>query len=589
MQNNRSIKDGKNKMKEYVMCSKVQHVQVPWNIPSCTLEHMEYRFGRPQIDRLHTVNASRFTLNETACILHYCGVILQNYYLECITIFYKKENEVPTNLKWMNLIHKPNTKEQLENSINTIWRDLEEINSSCFPPFLPTNKFVPWWSTELNVLRKQTNAAKRRFKRCKNQTLKEIYKEKLNAITRNYKTELLKAKQESWKKFCTESSKDSPWKIYKACKREFERKQAPSTLILQDGVSTLNSEDTATALLNKFFPDDVPALDNEAQNTVRTQVTARGAPVNQPEPEFAHHEVEDTITHLNNHKCPRPDGIEGTIVKRIHTILPTFWKMLFNKCLRLGCFPSTWKNATIIAIPKADKSKHHLITGYRGISLLSIPGKCLEKLIMDRLNFHLESTGRIPQQQYGFTAGKSTADAIKAVTDYVHHNRQQGLKCCLLTLDIAGAFDNAWHPGLLERLWNLECPPNIFRIIQDFLRNRTASYKLGNVTISKQVTKGCPQGSVAGPTLWNIIISGLIEQLSNIPDLDIIVYADDIMIMLKGHSHSHILDTLQIALQNIEWCKTQKLEIAQDKTALMPMYIRKRQSTVPTRQSLSGV
>ncbi|KAJ9575592.1 hypothetical protein L9F63_007526 [Diploptera punctata] len=55
--------------------------------------------------------------------------------------------------------------------------------------------------------------------------------------------------------------------------------------------------------------------------------------------------------------------------------------------------------------------------------------------------------------------------------------------------------------------------------------------------------------------------------------------------MLKGLSHSHILDTLQTALQNIEdWCKTQKLEIAQDKTALMPMYIRKRTeySTHPT-------
>ena len=479
--------------------------------------------------------------------------------------------------KWMHMIEKPNTKEELENSISTIWSDLEEINSSCFPPFLPTNKFVPWWSTELNLLRKQTNAAKRRFRRCKNQTLKEIYKEKFNALVRNYKNELLKAKQESWKQFCTVKSKDSPWKIYRTCKREFERKQAHSTLILQDGSSTLNAEDTATALLNKFFPDDLPALDSVEQNHVRTRVTVRGAPATQPEPNFAPHEVDETITRVNNNKCPGPDGIDGVIVKMIHTILPNFWITLFNKCLKLGCFPSTWKNATIIAIPKADKSKHRLITGYRGISLLSIPGKCMEKLIMDRLNFHLESSGRIPQQQYGFTAGKSTADAIKAVTDYVHHNRQQGLKCCLLALDIAGAFDNAWHPGILERLWNLDCPPNIFHIIKEFLRNRTASYKIGNVAISKQVTKGCPQGSVAGPTLWNIIISDLIEHLSNIPDLNIIMYADDIMIMLKGRSHSHILNTLQTALEHIEdWCKTQKLEIAKDKTALMPMYIRKR-------------
>ena len=131
--------------------------------------------------------------------------------------------------------------------------------------------------------------------------------------------------------------------------------------------------------------------------------------------------------------------------------------------------------------------------------------------MIERLNYFLENTGQIPSVQYGFTVGRSTADAINTVLEFVEHSRKLGLKCCLLALDIAGAFDNAWHnPGILARLWKLKCLPNIYSMVRDFLSDRTAHVTVGNSSSFKRVTKGCPQGSVSGPTLWNIIISDLI-------------------------------------------------------------------------------
>jgi hypothetical protein len=44
---------------------------------------------------------------------------------------------------------------------------------------------------------------------------------------------------------------------------------------------------------------------------------------------------------------------------------------------------------------------------------MSIPGKCLESLVTERLNYFLETAGQTRPQQYGFTADKATADAIK--------------------------------------------------------------------------------------------------------------------------------------------------------------------------------
>jgi len=46
-------------------------------------------------------------------------------------------------------------------------------------------------------------------------------------------------------------------------------------------------------------------------------------------------------------------------------------------------------------------------------------------------------------------------------------------------LDIAGAFDNAWYPGILAQLWKLNCLPNIYSLVRDFLRERMAHVAMG--------------------------------------------------------------------------------------------------------------
>lgn len=152
------------------------------------------------------------------------------------------------------------------------------------------------------------------------------------------------------------------------------------------------------------------------------------------------------------------------------------------------------------------------------------------------------------------------------------------LCCGLLALDIAGAFDNAWHPGLLALLLKMKCPSNLYNIVRDFLHERTAQLSIGSSSCSKNITKGCPQGSVFGPTLWNIIISDLIEKLAKVRDLEITVYADDILLMASGKSHGDTLSVLQDSLQMThDWCMENKLTISRDKSVIMPMYIRKRE------------
>ena len=212
-----------------------------------------------------------------------------------------------------------------------------------FSPFLPKAKYVPWWSPKLNALRNQVNALRRRVKRCKNSDLKRITNTHFKALKNLYKAKLLRAKLEHWKKFCTECTKNMPWKMYRTCKTSFTRQPVLTSLTLSDGSVTTSVEETAEALLHRFFPDDITAQDSVQQRYIRTHTLKLEPPDSQTEPNFSKHEVDEVIRILDDKKCPGPDVIDGIIVKRLHKSRPTFWLSLFNKCFLLGCFPKVWK------------------------------------------------------------------------------------------------------------------------------------------------------------------------------------------------------------------------------------------------------
>jgi hypothetical protein len=182
-----------------------------------------------------------------------------------------------------------------------------------------------------------------------------------------------------------------------------------------------------------------------------------------------------------------------------------------------------------------------------GISFLPIIGKCLESLVVERLKSFQEITGLIQPQQFGFTAGRSTADVIQKVIESVTRRRALGTKCCLVTLGIVGAFENAWHTAVLAKLREQKSPSNICLIIKDFLLNRKAHISIGDTESTKHVTKGCPQGSVAGLTIWNITISGHIENISKVPNLEIVTYADDILLIIHGPSHEAVITSVEVS------------------------------------------
>jgi len=72
---------------------------------------------------------------------------------------------------------------------------------------------------------------------------------------------------------------------------------------------------------------------------------------------------------------------------------------------------------------------------------------------------------------------------------------------------------------------------------------------------------------------------GHYKTLSKVPNLEIVTYADDILLIIHGPSHEAVITSVEESLNTIEeWCSKHKLELSKDKTAIMPMFVRKRET-----------
>ena len=55
-------------------------------------------------------------------------------------------------------------------------------------------------------------------------------------------------------------------------------------------------------------------------------------------------------------------------------------------------------------------------------------------------------------------------------------------------------------------------------------------------------------------------------------------YTDNILLIIHGPSHEAVITSVEKSLNTIEeWCFRHKLELSKDKTAIMPMFERKRE------------
>ncbi|XP_077554614.1 uncharacterized protein LOC144169369 [Haemaphysalis longicornis] len=90
--------------------------------------------------------------------------------------------------------------------------------------------------------------------------------------------------------------------------------------------------------------------------------------------------------------------------------------------------------------------------------------------------------------------------------------------------------------------------------LQSAFDKRTVEIQAGDqqLPVKELGSVGTPQGSVISPLLFNLVMIGVAERLSEIPEVRYTIYADDITLWVPGGSDGHIETTLQTAVYVIE-------------------------------------
>uniref|UniRef100_A0A1Y1JTI5 Reverse transcriptase domain-containing protein n=1 Tax=Photinus pyralis TaxID=7054 RepID=A0A1Y1JTI5_PHOPY len=102
-------------------------------------------------------------------------------------------------------------------------------------------------------------------------------------------------------------------------------------------------------------------------------------------------------------------------------------------------------------------------------------------------------------------------------------------------------------------------------MIQSYLQNRQQIVIVNNVSSDALiVTRGVPQGSVLGPTLFLLYINDMIHHLTASKT---ILYADDTTILSKGKSEETMLQAMNSSLQCMEnWLISNEIKLNKGKT-----------------------
>ena len=283
-------------------------------------------------------------------------------------------------------------------------------------------------------------------------------------------------------------------------------------------------------------------------------------------------EIKKPIMTLRNGKAAGPDEIPAEAIKAdMETATVTnMLHSLFSKIWEKEEVPAQWKEGIVIKLPKKGDLGDY--NNYRGIMLLSEPGKVLNRVLLERMKEAVDP--KLRDQQAGFRRNRSCADQIASLRIMVEQSLEWNSPLYINFIDYEKAFDSVDRETLWKLLRHYEVPEKIIALIcctyQDMSCKIAHARQLSE---SFEVKTGVRQGCLLSPFLFLVVIDGIIKttttgrnngiQWTLWTQLDDLDFADDLALL--SHNHRQMQDKTN-CLETIS--AGTGLKISQKKTEL---------------------
>ncbi|KAL1131661.1 hypothetical protein AAG570_011274 [Ranatra chinensis] len=357
---------------------------------------------------------------------------------------------------------------------------------------------------------------------------------------------------------------NSLWKLT----RRLNRQGSWTTPTLRTETTTATTDLEKAELLAKHFA----AINNNSVNRgndsfnekveaeVRRLITGRTNSQTQDASEVGPHtisspkhatprEIEKIIKKLKNNKSPGSDGIPNTVLKHFTRKALVKLTNITNAILKHAYYPTHWKTATVIALPKPGKPTTEP-SSYRPISLLSSLAKVVDRIILNRLTDVGDKMRIIPDNQFGFRRNHATIHQLSRVVSHISGNMAKRNITAMVLLDSEKAFDTVWIEGLIQRLATYSFPSPLIKLVSSYLTDREIKVRVGNkLSAPLQLAAGLPQGSVMSPWLFNIYTSHLLKLQNS--HVHIAGFADDLALYSSSVSAKNAINRVRNATHHM--------------------------------------
>ncbi|PKU36535.1 rna-directed dna polymerase from mobile element jockey- hypothetical protein [Limosa lapponica baueri] len=161
-------------------------------------------------------------------------------------------------------------------------------------------------------------------------------------------------------------------------------------------------------------------------------------------------QVREQLSELDICKSMGPDGMHPQVPRELAEVIAGLLSIIFERSWRTGEVPEDWRKANITPVFKKGKKEDP--GNYRPVSLTSIPGKMMERLILGIILKHMEEKKAIRSSQHGFTKGNSCLTNLIAFYDGMTGWMDEGRVVDVVYLDFSKAFNTVSHSILIGKL-----------------------------------------------------------------------------------------------------------------------------------------
>ena len=230
--------------------------------------------------------------------------------------------------------------------------------------------------------------------------------------------------------------------------------------------------------------------------------------------------------------------------------------------------------------------------------MLASVSKLAEKHVQRQLVLHMESNGLWHNNLHSYRKYLSSTSALAQITDTAIAASEDKKIAVSIAVDESAAFDTVDHEILLKKLEVYKLHKDTIDWVRDYLTGRTEYVTIGAHESGMKATRtGVPQGSIIGPSLFNVYINDLPElvkdtetcgNLTHVSNLELFspnckicgnvtIFADDAVYTTANATRQENQDRLNLILDRMQtYMDDNRLSVNPTKTILWEFMLRQK-------------